>query len=186
VDAFGLGTGEALGLWEGERLGEPLGERRGEGRGNSWSSSSSTMGGALLGNDGLASSEPYDPAEATDEDDPPRSWPPVSAVVFAHGPFKSPLMKSTDLRRWSTSSTVMASMSVKLFGATASGRWPAVTAAAAAVRAEQRVDVLPSVTRLTNEDAAGVASKLVLRLLRAPRENFSCHDSPSLRHSSVT
>jgi hypothetical protein len=130
---------DALGLGMGDPValwaGDPLGVRRGEGRGNNWSSSSSMMADETSsGKEGL--------------------------VLDGEESLNSPI--SLDLRRLSTSSTLIEEAAPSLTTETSSGPcWEGDT---------------------VNPQSE---SALELRRLRAPRENFSTQASPSFRHSSV-
>jgi len=151
VDALGLGAGEFSTL--------AAGDRRGEGRGNSWSSSSSSMGDAFGGKWsplGLSTEE-------VDEEDVSRS---CSIRML------SASANSWDLRLLSTSSTVREKELRK--------REPAFSPWHDGVTMANSDNELPA-----EGDLAVASSRLALRRLRAPRENFSCHCSPSLRDSSV-
>jgi hypothetical protein len=149
---------------DGEGVGEANGERRGEGSGNSWSSSSSSI------------------LDVADDEDDIRSCPcpclRVDKSLCGHTRQASSIsVPSIDRRRLSTSSMVIAR--------------PKPTPRLSPLWKDELNELESSEVNLrwkvceVFDREGGRPSRLLARLRRAPRENFSCHASLDLRHSSV-
>ena len=154
---------DELGVATGEGIGEPFGVRRGEGKGNSWSSSSSSFKAVLL----MALSNPLVEIWSfwrVREGKSPASELPLSFFSMASSRLMTSVAEavvssgesdSRVRRRLSTSSTF-------------------------------RTDSKPGMSWFTRRWTGRKSSALELRLLLAPLENFSCQALPSRRHSSAT
>jgi hypothetical protein len=143
---------------DGEGVGEADGERRGGGRGNSWSSSSSSI------------------LDVADDEDDIRSWPcpclGVDKSLCGHTRHALSIsVPSIDRHRLSISSTVIAS--------------PKPTPRLSPLWKDELKELESSEANLRWSVFEGDGSRLLARLRRAPRKNFSCQASPDLRHSSV-
>jgi len=133
VDPLGLGTGDTLG--DGVREGVLFGDRRG--RGNSWASSSSSIGEerSRWRESRMSGERSSDVVEISDEVDASRwrvygqrSASAKEDVAGEGGKKTSSLEKSIDFRRLSTSSTVSANVDVPpILGEADASAWAATS-----------------------------------------------------------